>query len=261
MNVIPRAVSRLLQADEPAPVSLLNPHGEPALLLVCDHAGQRIPRALNGLGIPPSELDRHIGWDIGAAGVTRALAAALAAPAILQLYSRLVIDCNRRPGHPTSIAPVSDGTAIPANEGHPPPWRAQREAEIFAPYHEAIARHLTSHLAAGRRPAVIAIHSFTPVMNGIARPWQAGVLHNHDPRLAHAVADLLRADGLTVGDNEPYALSDDSDYTIPVHAEQRGLLNLELEIRQDLIATAAQQDDWAALLARVIPAAMSGFEG
>jgi predicted N-formylglutamate amidohydrolase len=253
----------LLHPDEPAPVALLNPHGGADILLVCDHAGQRVPRALNGLGISPAALDRHIGWDIGAGGVTRALAASLDASAILQLYSRLVIDCNRRPGHPTSVAAISDGTLIPANAGIPPgpsaPWHAEREAEIFAPYHDAIARHLDRQLAAGRRPAIIAVHSFTPAMDGIARPWQAGVLHNHDPRLALATASLLRREGLTVGDNEPYALSDDSDYTIPVHAEQRGLLNLELEIRQDLIAEPAQQAEWAALLARIIPAALAGI--
>jgi predicted N-formylglutamate amidohydrolase len=256
MNAISKTMPGLLHPNDPAPVSLLNPHGEASILLLCDHAGQRVPRALDGLGIPPAELGRHIGWDIGAAAVTRALAASLHATAILQLYSRLVIDCNRRPGHPTSIAPVSDGTRIPANDGNPPPWRAEREAEIFAPYHEAISRHLDGQLAVGRRPAVIAIHSFTPVMQGLARPWQAGVLHNHDPRLAVATAALLRQEGLNVGDNEPYALTDDSDYTIPVHAEQRGLLNLELEIRQDLISEPAQQVEWAALLARVIPMAL-----
>ena len=258
-----RAAGALLHPDEPAPVALIRPHGAASILLVCDHAGQRVPRALHGLGIPSAELDRHIGWDIGAAGVTRALAASLDAAAILQLYSRLVIDCNRKPGHPTSIPPVSDGTPIPANRPAAPggnaPWRTGRETEIFAPYHDAIARHLDREHAAARRPAVIAVHSFTPVMDGIARPWQAGVLHNHDPRLALAVGEQLRREGLTVGDNEPYALSDDSDYTIPVHAEQRGLPNLELEIRQDLITSAAQQADWAALLARVIPVALAGI--
>jgi predicted N-formylglutamate amidohydrolase len=227
--------------------------------LVCDHAGQAIPRSLAGLGITQAELDRHIGWDIGAGAVTRALAAALDATAILQVYSRLVIDCNRRPGHATSVAPVSDGTTIPGNAGTPPAWLDARESEIFAPYHDAIAAEITRRTAQGTPPAVVAVHSFTPIMAGAARVWQAGVLHNHDPRLALSVAALLRQDGLIVGDNEPYALSDDSDYTIPVHAERHGLLNLELEIRQDLIATESGQAEWADRLARVLPRALAGI--
>jgi predicted N-formylglutamate amidohydrolase len=249
-------MTTLLSSADPNPVALVNPDGAAPFLLVCDHAGQHIPVALAGLGITQAELDRHIGWDIGAAGVTTGLAALLGAPAILQNYSRLVIDCNRRPGHATSIAPVSDGTTVPGNAGTPPAWHTEREAEIFAPYHRAIADHIDRALAAGAGPAVIAVHSFTPRMAGQDRIWQAGVLHHHDPRLALAVATLLRAEGLVVGDNEPYALSDDSDYTIPVHAEARGLANLELEIRQDLIATAEGQVAWAGLLGRVLPLAM-----
>jgi predicted N-formylglutamate amidohydrolase len=251
----------LLGPDELAPVVVLHPEGRGPFLLVCDHAGRAVPRALGGLGVTAAELGRHIGWDIGAEAVTRGLAAALDAVAIMQVYSRLVIDCNRAPGHPTSIAPVSDGTVVPGNAGDPPPWRAAREAEIFAPYHDAIAREIDRRLAAGQPTAVVAVHSFTPVMGGVARIWQAGVLHNHDPRLALAVGERLRAEGFLVGDNEPYALGDDSDYTIPVHAERRGLLNLELEIRQDLIATVEGQAAWAGVLARVLPAALGDVAG
>jgi predicted N-formylglutamate amidohydrolase len=249
----------LLQPDDPAPVVTVNPGAAAAILLVCDHAGQYVPAVLAGLGIAQAEMDRHIGWDIGAGAVTRALAAALDATAILQVYSRLVIDCNRRPGHPTSVAPVSDGTAIPGNAETPPPWLQARVAEIFLPYHDAIAAEVARRVAQAAPPVVVAVHSFTPVMAGAARIWQAGVLHNHDPRLALAVAGLLRQEGFVVGDNEPYALSDDSDYTIPVHAERNGLLNLELEIRQDLIATPAGQAAWATLLARVLPLAIAAI--
>ena len=249
-------MTMLLAPDEPAPVSTLRPDGTSDILLVCDHAGQAVPRALGGLGIPRAELDRHIGWDIGAQGVTRALSDALDALSILQAYSRLVIDCNRPLGHPTSIAFVSDGTAVPANAPVPPDqqprWREAREAEIFQPYHDAIAARLDAMFAAGRRPVIVAVHSFTPEMAGVARPWQAGVLYNRDPCLALAVAALLRAEGFLVGDNEPYALSDDSDYTIPVHAQQRGLPHLELEIRQDLIASAAGQAEWGGRMGRIL---------
>jgi predicted N-formylglutamate amidohydrolase len=255
-------MTMLLAPGEPAPVFTLRPDGTSDILLVCDHAGQAVPRALGGLGIPRDELDRHIGWDIGAQGVTQALSDALDATAILQAYSRLVIDCNRRPGHPTSIAPVSDGTAVPANApvapGEQPCWRSAREEEIFQPYHDAIASRLDAMRSAGRRPVVVAVHSFTPVMAGVARPWQAGVLHNRDPALARAVAALLRAEGFLVGDNEPYALSDDSDYTIPVHAERRGLAYLELEIRQDLIASEAGQQEWGRRMGRILDQATGG---
>ena len=250
-------MNSLLHPDEPSAVTIVHPHGTSPILLACDHAGKLVPRALDNLGLADTELARHIGWDIGAAGVTSALAGLLDATAILQTYSRLVIDCNRRPGHPTSVAPISDGTMVPGNQGAPPPWLAARIDEIFNPYHAAIATEIEARLARGAPPIVLAVHSFTPVMAGDARIWQAGVLHNHDPRLALALLALLRAEGLTVGDNEPYALSDDSDYTIPVHAERRGLLNLELEIRQDLIATPQGQKNWAALLARLLPAALS----
>ncbi len=246
-------MERLLHEDEPSAVTIIDSQHASSLLLVCDHAGNRVPRAMGSLGVGQAELDRHIGWDIGAAGVTIALAARLDATAILQNYSRLVIDCNRRPGHPTSVAPVSDGTPIPGNAGAPPPWLAARIDEIFNPYHAAIETRLADRTP----PAIIAVHSFTPIMAGSARIWQAGVLHNHDPRLAQAMLPLLRAEGLIVGDNEPYALSDQSDYTIPVHAEQRGLPNLELEIRQDLIAAPQGQHAWATLLARLLPQALA----
>ena len=247
----------LLHKDEPSAVSIIHPNAISPVLLVCDHAGNLVPRALANLGISPAELGRHIGWDIGAAGVTAALSTLLGATAILQTYSRLVIDCNRRPGHPTSVAPVSDGTQIPGNAGAPPSFLPARIDEIFNPYHAAIAAEIDTRLARGVPPAIVSIHSFTPVMAGASRIWQAGVLHNHDPRLALALAGLLRAKGLIVGDNEPYALSDDSDYTIPVHAERRGLVNLELEIRQDLIADQEGQLHWAALLGRLLPAALA----
>ena len=154
-----------------------------------------------------------------------------------------MIDCNRRPGHPTSIAPQSDGTPVPGNHALSEAQTAARVNEIFRPYHAAIAATLD------KRPAVlVAIHSFTPVFGGHVRPWQAGVLYNRDPRLSHALAPLLEAAGYIVGDNEPYRLSDESDYTIPVHAEGRGLAYLELEIRQDLIGDAAGQARWAGVL-------------
>jgi predicted N-formylglutamate amidohydrolase len=248
--------TKLLDARDPAPVEIHNPQGASSFLIVCDHAGRSVPRALGDLGVPPAEWDRHIAWDIGAAGVCRALHAALDAVCITQAYSRLVIDCNRRPGHPTSIAPISDRTPIPGNLSLGDAEKAARVEEIFAPYQNAIAAELDRRQAAGQQSVLIAMHSFTPVFSGIVRVWQAGMLYNRDPRLARALAALLRDAGYHVGDNEPYQLSDDSDYTVPVHAEQRGIPYVEIELRQDLIADASGQAVWAELLATLLPRAL-----
>ncbi len=246
----------LLGVADPDPVRVLRGDDGSPFLLVCDHAGRGVPAALGDLGVGAADWERHIAWDIGAAGVCEALAPALGCVCVMQAYSRLVIDCNRAPGHATSIPPVSDGTAVPGNAGLGAAAAAGRAAAIFAPYHAAIAAELDRRAAAGRRTALVAMHSFTPVMGGVARPWQAGVLHNRDPRLGRALARRLAAEGFLVGDNEPYRLSDESDYTVPVHAERRGLDYVELEVRQDLIADAAGQAGWAARLARLLPLAL-----
>ena len=179
---------------------------------------------------------------------------------IRQTYSRLVIDCNRDPNVPSSIPQISEDTEIPGNRGLDEAERAAREDAIFRPYHNAIAAALDRRAAANRASALVALHSFTPVFKGVARPWHVAVLFNRDPRLAHALADLLRAEGsLMVGENEPYQVSDLTDYTIPVHGERRGLPHVEIEIRQDLITEAAGQRQWAERLARLLPAAYAAF--
>ena len=175
---------------------------------------------------------------------------------MLQSYSRLVIDCNRQPGFDSSIPQLSELTAIPGNEDLEPAEREARRREIFLPYHERIAALLDGRRAAGRRTVLVAMHSFTPVFKGVARAVAVGILYNRDARLAHIMLDLLRRDGdLDIGDNQPYAVSDLSDYTVPVHGEGRGLAHVETEIRQDLIADPAGQAAWAARLARLLPEA------
>ena len=244
----------LLASDEPPPVTLRNPNGASPFLIVADHAGNLIPRALGDLGVSEAERVRHIGWDIGIAGVVRLLADALDATLVQQNYSRLVIDCNRTPGSPTSIPQVSELTPVPGNVGLTEADKAAREREIFRPYHDAIEAELARRHLAGRATALIAMHSFTPSFKGVARPWHAGVLYNRDPRFAHLVMALLKREaGLVVGDNEPYSVSDDTDYTIPMHGERRGLHHVAIEIRQDLIAQEKGQQDWAALLTRLLP--------
>jgi predicted N-formylglutamate amidohydrolase len=248
--------SALLTLGEPSPVVELCIEGASPLLLVCDHAGKRIPRALNDLGLRGHDLSRHIAWDIGIEGVARRLSERLNAHLIMQIYSRLVIDCNRPPGSPTSIAPISDGTVIPGNENVSMDDAAARVREIFVPYHGTIERCLDERKKAGQPTILISLHSFTPVMGGFARPWQAGVLYNRDSKLAHALRDLLAAPGdLIVGDNEPYNVADDTDYTIPVHGERRGLVHVAIEIRQDLVGDEDGKEYWANRLTKVLTAA------
>ncbi|MCP1230635.1 N-formylglutamate amidohydrolase [Acetobacter indonesiensis] len=228
-------------------------------VLVSDHAGRAIPPELGNLGVSEADRARHIGWDIGIDGVGRALATKLKAVLIEQIYSRLVIDCNRAPGHRTSIVKISDGTPVPANQDLQPEQIAHRENTILHPYHARITQELDARLQAGRPTMVVALHSFTPEMGGVKRPWQVGLLHNHDSRLAVILMELLRQEGLCVGDNQPYALTDTSDYTIPTHGEKRQLPHVEIEIRQDLIEQASGQEEWADRLARLLPVAWNEF--
>lgn len=246
---------KLLGAGDPAPFQVHRPHGTSPFILIADHAGRAIPAQLGDLGVAQAERDRHIGWDIGIAGVTGRLSERLDAFAILQTYSRLVIDCNRPLEAEGSIVASSDGTPVPANYGITEDEKVARALEIFAPYHARITQELDQRSAGPQAQVLVAMHSFTPTFAGFARPWHAGVLYHRDTRLAHALLAALRAEpGLVVGDNEPYAISDGSDYAIPVHGEQRGLPHVELEIRQDLIADTLGQHEWAERLARILPA-------
>ena len=250
---------KLLGMDEPAAAWVENAAGRSPFLVLCDHAGRRVPRALGDLGVPAGEMERHIAWDIGGHAVSTLLGQALDAVVIGQTYSRLVVDCNRAPGHAGSMPPVSDGTRIPGNEGLSDEARAARLGEVFWPYHAAITSELDRRLEADQPTVVLSMHSFTPVFGGVARPWEAGILHDRNPAFALLVGDGLRAAGFHVGDNEPYQLSDESDYTVPIHAEARSLPYVELEVRQDLIADGEGQQRWAALLADVLPAAWATF--
>jgi predicted N-formylglutamate amidohydrolase len=257
MNAHPE---KLLAADEPAPVTVRNAGGKSPFLLVADHAGNLVPRALGGLGVAAAELQRHIAWDIGIAGVGRVLADALDATLIQQNYSRLVIDCNRPLDAESSIPIISEYTAIPGNAGLDAANRTARAREIFRPYHDAIEAELDRRRQAGRATALIALHSFTPVFKGVKRPWHAGVLYNRDARLAHRLKALLDAEKeIIVGDNAPYKVSAATDYTVPAHAERRGLLYVLIEVRQDLVADDAGQRQWAAHLARLLPLAYRGL--
>jgi predicted N-formylglutamate amidohydrolase len=244
--------SLLLGTTDVPPVFEQNAAGRSPFLLTCDHYGRLIPQSLGDLGLRASELTRHIAWDIGIAGVAERLAKHLDAHLIAQRYSRLVIDCNRPPGAPSSIPRISEATTIQGNEGLAREAAEMRRQAIFDPYHhrieEVIDRRLRDHVPT----VLVSLHSFTPIYAGIARPWHIGTLYHRDTRLPPLLLASLRAEtDLVVGDNEPYAVSDETDYTIPVHGEVRGLMNTGIEIRQDLIADQAGEKQWADRLARI----------
>lgn len=238
--------------DDPSPVDVTNPGGLSPFVLLGDHAGRAIPAGLGDLGVPPAAMDLHIAWDIGISGVGAQLSPRLDAPFVQQRYSRLVIDCNRKPDAPDLAPAVSDGIGIAGNVGLSAADLALRKAAIYDPYQVAIAALLDERSARGQKTLLVSLHSFTPVMQGVVRPWRYGVLHRGDSSLSDRVLALLRAElGDAAGDNEPYAM-DGRDNTIPLHADARGLDYLELEIRQDLVADAAGQARAAAFVAGIL---------
>ncbi|HET7886432.1 MAG TPA: N-formylglutamate amidohydrolase [Bradyrhizobium sp.] len=244
--------SLLLGSADAAPVVEHNPQGASPFLLTSDHFGRAIPRALGDLGLPDSELTRHIAWDIGIAAVARALSDRLGAHLVAQAYSRLVIDCNRPFASPSSIPLISEATTVPGNEGLTREATEARRREVFDPYHRRISEVIDQRQRDGIPTVLVSLHSFTPVYAGIKRPWHVGTLYQRDRRLPPLLLKHLRAQGdLVVGDNEPYAVSNETDYTIPVHGEARGLMNTGIEIRQDLIADPAGEAQWAERLANI----------
>lgn len=248
-----RSSPPLLAADDPPPFRAREGEATSPFLFTCDHAGRVIPPSLGNLGVPESELTRHIAWDIGAAQLAEKLAAKLGGFLILQTYSRLVIDCNRPLDAKSSIAELSEATLIPGNQGLSAEDAERRAREIFRPYHARIERELARRHRLRLPTIYVAVHSFTPRYLNVDRPMHAGVLYGTDARFAHQVLARLRADGrYVVGDNEPYRVSEATDYGVIHHAERRGLPYVELEIRQDLIAESAGQTEWAELLAQVL---------
>ncbi len=251
---------KLLAADEPPPFLEAGVLGRSAFVIVVDHASRRIPRRLQDLGLPESELKRHIAWDIGALGVARRTAAALEAPLVAQNYSRLVIDCNRDPRVVSSIPQSSESVAIPGNIDLGDDEVAARRAEIFAPYHNRVSALLDERLAANRPTILVAQHTMTHIYHGVRRDMHAAILYNRDRRFARLMLDALRRDtSLLIADNEPYFVSDETDYTIPRHGEARGLPHVEIEIRQDLVSEESGQAEWAQRITRALGEAERAF--
>ena len=241
----------LLAADEAPAAERINAGAGSALVLACDHASRRVPRALGDLGLKPQHFDRHIAYDIGAEAVTRILADNLDAAAVIAGYSRLVVDLNRPPAHPTSMPEVSDETLIPGNQGLSPAHVAARLEALFEPYHRLLQRTVTDAWLRRRPPVLFSVHSFSPRFGGSPRPWDVGVLWNHDPRLAKPLIKALHDRGLDVGDNLPYS-GKDVAYTIDAHAGACGLANCVLEINQDQVADDAGVQRWAGILTDVL---------
>lgn len=248
-----------LGPDDPAPVEIVNREGASPFVLSCEHAGRLVPAVLGNLSVPPADMNRHIAYDVGAAGVARKLAELLDAPLFLQRYSRLVIDCNRPFGAPDLTPPVSDGTPIPVNAGLTEADKKIRFDAIHAPFHGALGAHFDARSATGKPAILVAVHSFTPrLVGGPDRPWHITALSNRDPGFSLLFLSVFAAQnpGIVTSHNEPYIVDDSHDYTIPVHGEARGLAHTLLEIRNDLLGDDAGQSRWASLIAAALTGAL-----
>lgn len=234
----------------------LNPDARSGVIVLCEHASNHIPADYAQLGLAAEDLEKHIAWDIGAAAVTQKICELMGVSGVLASVSRLLIDCNREPDHPTLVPAQSDDILIPANRELPVSALEVRKRAFYYSFHEACDQLVDAHLAEGIVPIIIGMHSFTPVMDGEKRPWQIGFLWNKDPRLAQAMIGMIeRETNLTVGDNLPYS-GKELYYTMQRHGADRGLPQTTIEIRQDLLADDKMVLEWSALLADILDECM-----
>lgn len=252
-------VEALTGPGDPPPFETRNEEGVSPLLLICDHASCAIPKTLNNLGLDQESLEDHIGWDIGAAAVTRRLSILLDAPAVLAGYSRLLIDCNRPKAAPDLVPSVADGRPIPGNQGLNAEDLAGRLITFFEPYHQEIRYFLEKFETCGVVPLLAAIHSFTPTMNSNdeVRPWVVSICWNRDGRVALPMLAKLRAEGFCVGENQPYGFDPLSDYAIPEYGLKRGLPHILIELRNDQVRDEAGVTAWSVRLAQHLAAALA----
>ncbi len=246
-----KAAPRLIGSGEPPAFRVENAKGRGSCVIVCDHASNRVPKALGNLGLGRADLKKHIAWDPGTADIGRRLSKKLDAPVVLASYSRLVVDLNRGHNHADCMRGVSDHIRIPGNEKLTAAHKAQRVAEIFRPYHGAVDTQVRRFLGRGIPPLLLSIHSFTPEMDGFKRPWHIGVLWNKEEDIARQLIASLKENNpaLRVGENEPYSLKSENftKNTVSTHAESRGLPYVIVEFRQDLVDTAAKAAKWAGI--------------
>jgi predicted N-formylglutamate amidohydrolase len=255
--------SKLLSSSEPTPYRVMNPVAETPVLLVCDHASCRFPAALGDMGLDPFARRCHLAVDIGAGPLTERLSESLGVTAVLAQYSRLVVDCNRQLLDPSAFLVFGDGIFIPGNSNLKQEQKTSRSDAIYWPYHGAISAQIERLRSIGPPPLFVSVHSFTPVLNGISREWQMGVLWDADEEVARVLIDDLRTAGYQVGDNEPYSGKAPQDFTVDHHAEGIGLRHAAIEIRQDLIDGDRGVDEIAAILHSCIEAIMEqiGLQG
>ena len=250
-------VHSLLAPDEPGPYRVLNPLAEQPILLVCDHASCRFPKSLGDMGLDPFARRCHLALDIGAGALTEALARSLGVTAVLQNYSRLVVDCNRQLMDPSAFLEYGDGILVPGNRNLHKDDKELRASALYWPYHVAIGDQIERLMKAGPLPAFVSIHSFTPVLNGESREWQMGVLWDQDEKMREIFLEGLRGAGYHVGDNEPYSGKAPQDFTIDHHAEEIGLPHIGIEVRQDLI----DDEEGVAEVARVMHDVIASIPG
>lgn len=246
---------------EPA-VTIEAPDAPSPIVFVCDHASNHLPARYGALGLTPDDLLKHFAWDPGALAVSRRLAALLDAPLVHARISRLALDLNRDPDDIDLIVEKADGAAVPGNSGLSAAERQRRIAEIHAPYHAAIEALLAKRAQRGRGSALVAVHTYTPNLLGVVRPWHCGVIFASDARMGEALVRGLRDEpGLVVGVNEPYAPSDRVYHTMSRHGEANGNPAVMIEIRNDLVSDAAGQEAWAMRLAPLLQSAAQGSLG
>lgn len=250
----------LLGPDEDGPVEVSRPGGESDIILVCEHASLRLPAALGDLGLSETARQSHVAWDIGALAVARMLSETLDAALVAQTWSRLAYDCNRPPESPDAVPERSEIFDVPGNRGLDDAARRQRAEALYLPFHAEIESLLDVRQTQGRKPVLVTIHSFTPVYFGVERDGDLGILHDTDPRLAEAMLDAARAAGLeNVRRNYPYSAADGVTHTLRRHGVPRGIPNVMLEIRNDLVTDATGQAEWARRIAGLLRTASQGM--
>jgi predicted N-formylglutamate amidohydrolase len=243
----------LIGPGDPPPFISYNDHGKSPVLLVADHASPYFPAALNQLGLADWVLDSHVAWDIGSDKLAQFLADQLDAQAVLAGFSRLIVDPNRKLEDPSAFVEISDGQAIPGNIDLDEEQKALRIQSFFKPYHDQITARLKRFSDSGIVPAMISVHTCTPVFDRVVRPWHIGIMWDKDPRIPLPLIQRLeRMDGICIGDNEPYSGRHPHDFTIDYHAEPAGLPHVGIEVRQDLVKSKEGAREWAGILAEAL---------
>lgn len=242
------------------PVRVTNPDGRGPCVILCDHASNYVPPAYGTLGLSPIDLRKHIAWDPGALGVSQTISRLLDAPLVESCVSRLIIDCNRPLDAPDLVPSLSEATTIPANENLDEAARQERIALSHRPYHAAIEALVRERKEAGRpAPVFVAVHSYTPVYRGVARPWHIGIIHDvYDEVAVPLIAGLQALDRYIVGVNEPYSPADRVYYTLERHASAHGLPAVMIEIRNDLITTPREEKNWGEMLSGLLKTITKG---